>query len=68
MATRRNQAHVAAGRAVFVVAELEQLDLGDKRFDKVFAVRVGLFWKQPALAREIVERLLAPGGSLHVTG
>ncbi len=68
MATRRNQAYVDSGTAVFVVAHLEQAGLGERRFDKVFSVRVGLFWKEPERAREIAERLLAPGGTLHVSG
>ncbi len=42
MATRRNQAHVDSGKAAFLVAHLEEADLGDRRFDRVFAVRVGL--------------------------
>src|ERR687896_440680 len=64
-AARRNAAHVAAGRAEFLVAHLEELDLGEHRFDKVFAVRVGLFHREPERARAIVERYLAPGGSVH---
>ena len=65
-ATRRNAAHVAAGTAEFLVATLEALDLGDRRFDKVFAVRVGLFHREPERARALVEPYLAPGGSLLV--
>jgi ubiquinone/menaquinone biosynthesis C-methylase UbiE len=61
-AARRNAAYVEAGRAEFIVARLEELDLGDRRFDKVFAVRVGLFHREPERARAIVERYLAPGG------
>jgi ubiquinone/menaquinone biosynthesis C-methylase UbiE len=63
-ATRRNAAYVAAGTAEFLVASLEDLDLGDRRFDKVFAVRVGLFHHDPERARAIVERWLAPGGAV----
>ena len=63
-AERRNAAHVEAGRAEFLVAHLEELDLGDRRFDKVFAVRVGLFHREPERARAIVERYLAPGGRI----
>lgn len=59
---RRNAAHVEAGKAEFLVADLEDLDLGDRRFDKVFAVRVGLFHREPERARGIVERWLSPGG------
>ena len=52
----RNAAYVEAGRAEFLVSSLEDLDLGDRRFDKVFAVRVGLFHRDPERARGLVER------------
>lgn len=65
-AIRRNAAHVEAGRAEFLVSTLEDLDLGDRRFDKVFAVRVGLFHRDPERARGLAERWLAPGGALFV--
>ena len=65
-ATRRNAAYVEAGRAEFLVASLEDLDLGDRRFDKIFAVRVGLFHRDPERARSIVERWLAPDGGIFV--
>ncbi len=42
-ARRRNAAHVAAGRLEFHVVELARLDLGDARFDKAFALRLGSF-------------------------
>jgi ubiquinone/menaquinone biosynthesis C-methylase UbiE len=64
-ASRRNAEHVAAGRAEFLVAALEDLDLGERRFDKVFAVRVGLFHRDPERARSLVEPWLAPGGELR---
>ena len=65
-AVRRNAAHVAAGKARFLVASLEELDLGDERFDVVLAVRVGLFHREPERARELAGRWLAPGGRLVV--
>jgi ubiquinone/menaquinone biosynthesis C-methylase UbiE len=65
-ATRRNEAYVEAGRAEFLVADLEDLDLGDRRFDKIFAVRVGLFHRVPERARGLAEGWLAPGGGLFV--
>ena len=64
-AARRNAEHVEAGRAEFLVAELERLDLGERRFDKVFAVRVGLFHREPERARALVERWLDPGGEIR---
>src|ERR671913_51323 len=65
-ATRRNAAYVKAGRVDFLVASLEDLDLGDRRFDKIFAVRVGLFHRDPERARKLVERWLAPSGEIFV--
>jgi ubiquinone/menaquinone biosynthesis C-methylase UbiE len=63
-ASRRNAEYVEAGRAEFMVASLENLDLGERRFDKIFAVRVGLFHREPERARALAERWLAPGGTL----
>src|SRR5687767_6618099 len=42
-AARRNRAYVEAGKAEFLVRTLDDLDLGSRRFDKVFAVRVRAF-------------------------
>jgi ubiquinone/menaquinone biosynthesis C-methylase UbiE len=61
-AARRNAAYVETGTAEFLVAALEELELGDRRFDKVFAVRVGLFHREPERARALVEPWLASGG------
>lgn len=66
MATRRNQSFVEAGVAEFVQSEFESLDLGDKRFDKVLAMRVRLFYEQPHQARKLAKRWLAPNGKLFV--
>jgi ubiquinone/menaquinone biosynthesis C-methylase UbiE len=63
-ATRRNAAYVKAGKAEFLVAALEEVDLGDRRFDKVFAARVGLFHREPERAHGLAERWLAPGGTV----
>jgi ubiquinone/menaquinone biosynthesis C-methylase UbiE len=63
-AERRNADHVAAGRAEFLVMELERLELGERRFDKVFAVRVGLFHREPERARALLDPWLVPGGSV----
>ena len=63
-ATRRNAASVEAGKADFIVATLEDLDLADRRFDKILAVRVGLFHRDPDRARQLAEKWLAPGGAL----
>ena len=66
-ASKRNAAHVGAGRAEFLVATLENLGpaLEDRRFDVVFAVRVGLFHREPATARALVAPWLKPSGRVH---
>ena len=64
-AEKRNARHVETGRAEFLVAELEDLDLGGRVFDKVLAVRVRLFHTDPGRARALVEPWLAPGGEVR---
>jgi SAM-dependent methyltransferase len=64
-AQKRNQAHVDAGRARFVradLAELAPLDLGGGSFDKAFAVNVPAFVDQPGVAFDSIARALAPQG------
>ena len=66
----RSAKMIAAARkrnpgAEFILARLEDLDLGERRFDKVFAVRVGLFHREPERAHRLAERWLAPGGSVR---
>src|SRR5918999_1265267 len=63
-ATRRNAAHVEAGRGEFLVGALEEIDLRERRFDKIFAARVGLFHREPERARALAQRWLAPGGEI----
>jgi ubiquinone/menaquinone biosynthesis C-methylase UbiE len=63
-ATRRNASHVEAGKAEFVVADFEDVDLGDRRFEKILAVRVRLFYREPERAQRIAARWLAPGGAV----
>ena len=64
-AIKRNAEHIASGRAEFLVRHLEELDLGARRFDLVFAVRVGLFHREPERARALVAPWLAPGGTVR---
>ena len=63
-AQRRNAGFVEAGKAEFLVAALEELDLGERRFNKIFAVRVGLFHREPERAHGLAEKWLAPGGAV----
>jgi ubiquinone/menaquinone biosynthesis C-methylase UbiE len=64
-AKKRNAAFVDAGKAEFLVQELEDMDFGDRRFDVIFAVRVGLFHREPERANALAERWLTPGGRVE---
>src|SRR4051812_46834226 len=66
MATRRNREHVDAGRAVLEAVALEDADLGDRRFDKIFAFNVAPFWLQPGPAFGAVREHLADGGAFYL--
>ncbi len=62
-ATRRNAEHVAAGRASFQVTELHEADLGDARFDVVFAIHVPVLLRgDPHRELPVIAAHLAPGG------
>jgi SAM-dependent methyltransferase len=71
-ATRRNAEHVVSGRAVLRAAALESLEAADllqggRRFDKVFAMNVNLFWvRPPARELELVRAVLDPEGALYL--
>jgi cyclopropane fatty-acyl-phospholipid synthase-like methyltransferase len=67
LAERRNEACVAAGKAVFDAVALDAANLDGESFDKVFAINVNLFWVRSS-ARELdrVRRLLKPAGTLYL--
>jgi len=65
-ATARNRAFVAEGKAEFLLGHLETIDLGDRQFDKILAVRVRIFHSDPQRARALAERWLKPGGRLFI--
>jgi SAM-dependent methyltransferase len=71
-AARRNQEHVAAGRAVLRAVAIEDLRPADvldgrEHFDKVFAMNVNLFWtRSPARELALIRELLDPAGALYL--
>lgn len=67
MASTRNADCVAAGVASFQTVSLHEADFDGARFDKVFAIHVGVFLLgQPARELEVVRNHLAPGGRLYL--
>ena len=61
-AARRNAVFVASGRAEFLHGSFKSMDLGERVLDKIFAIRVDLFQREPERARLVVMRWLAPSG------
>ncbi|MCG5471964.1 class I SAM-dependent methyltransferase [Micromonospora sp. LAH09] len=69
LATKRNIAHINAGRADIRRVGFESADLDSLRFDKIFAVNVSMFWLGDATQQiERMRSLLTPGGRLYVFG
>ncbi len=67
LAEQRNQAHVAAGKAVFHAVALDAANLDGERFDTVFAINVNLFWVRSSTRElERVKRLLKPSGAMYL--
>ncbi|WP_179119509.1 SAM-dependent methyltransferase [Ensifer adhaerens] len=66
-AAHRNAEYVAAGRATLRVAELRSFDPGQRQFDKVFAIRVGVFTRgDPKREFAALARLLKPDGRVFL--
>lgn len=61
-ARRRNQRFADAGCAEFVCTAFEDADFGARRFDRILALRVGLFHRDPEGAAALVAKWLRPGG------
>lgn len=66
-AARLNAACVAAGKATFLVADLEATPAPERAFETIFAINVNHFWTRPeSAAPEALARLLVPGGRLEL--
>jgi cyclopropane fatty-acyl-phospholipid synthase-like methyltransferase len=66
-ARKHNADHVAADKASFRTTSLDRADFGDARFDKIFAINAGIFWRrQPVRELEIIGEHLAPDGRLFL--
>ncbi len=66
-ARKRNADHVASGVASLQTASLDQADLGNTRFDKIFTINVGVFLRgRPTRELTILRNHLAPKGRLYL--
>lgn len=66
MAKKLNASYRSAGKARFLTASFHEADLGQSRFNKIFAVNVNLFWMKAARELEIIKERLLPGGAVYL--
>jgi SAM-dependent methyltransferase len=65
-AEKRNRALVAAGKVAFETVALADGKFGRRRFSKIFAINVNLFWIDPTAELPVVRKLLRPDGALYL--
>ncbi len=65
-ARARNAGNIASRKVSVEQAELASADFGDRRFDKILAVNVNVFWLKPARELATVRRLIDAEGKLYV--
>jgi cyclopropane fatty-acyl-phospholipid synthase-like methyltransferase len=65
-AAQRNENHLAAGKAEFHLTSLHEVDFGETRFHKIFAVNVNVFWLTPAKELAVLKKLLTTDGILYL--
>ncbi len=66
-ARRRNREAMAAGRVELHLGSAESLPPFAAPFDKVFAVNVFMFWRDPRVVLAGLRRIMRPGGVIALT-
>ncbi|MDB5397347.1 MAG: hypothetical protein JWM91_4853 [Rhodospirillales bacterium] len=65
-AERRNQTAIEEGRVFLYRAAFESLPFAKACFDKILAVNVIYFWRDPLAVLREIRRVLRPGGCLSI--
>jgi ubiquinone/menaquinone biosynthesis C-methylase UbiE len=66
-ARRRNVEAIRAGRVELLLGSADALPRFEGRFDKVLAVNVYMFWKDPVSVLSGLRRVMKPGGGIAIT-
>lgn len=66
-ATRRNAELIRAGRVELLLGSADALPRFERRFDKVLAVNVYMFWKDPVAVLGGLRLAMNPGGVIALT-
>jgi SAM-dependent methyltransferase len=67
MARRRNAAWEGAGKVDLRLGSIADVERFGRRFDKVLAVNVVQFWKEPVAAFGVLRAVMRPGGRVAFT-
>jgi SAM-dependent methyltransferase len=65
-AQKRNAEYLAERKVRFETVATADADFGRKRFSKIFAINVNLFWIDPSRELPVVRRLLRPDGAFYL--
>lgn len=65
-AGKKNRAALAGGKVAFQAVPLADADFGRRRFTKIFAINVNLFWLDPGPELALIRKALRPGGTLYL--
>jgi SAM-dependent methyltransferase len=63
---KRNRGLVLAGEVRFETTALSEAKFGRRRFSKIFAVNVNLFWINATAELPVIAKVLRPGGALYL--
>jgi cyclopropane fatty-acyl-phospholipid synthase-like methyltransferase len=66
VASKLNARAVASGCAEILAADLADADFGGRRFSRILAFNVNVFWLKPQRELGTIKRLLTPDGTLHL--
>ena len=66
-ARRLNANAIRAGRVELLLGSADALPRFEERFDKILAVNVSLFWKDPTSVLKSLRSLMKPGGTIALT-
>lgn len=66
IARARNAEGISAGKISIQQAELASVDFGERRFDRIVAVNVNVFWLEPTRELATVRRLIDAEGKFYL--
>lgn len=66
IAKKKNAECESSGKVKFMTSEFRKAELGQSRFDKIFAVNVNMFWMNAEHELKIIRERLLPNGAVYL--